>query len=414
MKLSISLLVICIFLLSGSLFFKSPDKGPLHHFSEKELASVYSLTGLEGLKMQGDKHLLQNEKAVAFGKDLFFEIRLSANKKISCATCHDPQKSWTDGSPLAQGLSQTKRHTPSLWNISYNRWFFWDGRADSPWSQALLPIESEHEMGSNRNTVVRLIAEDELLRKKYEVVFGKIGDFSDLEKFPTEASPLGNESQRTAWAGMEQANQEKVNQVFSNLGKAIAAFESKIISKDSPFDRFVKNYKKGVFSEQPVLSAAAINGLRIFVGKGNCVSCHAGPNLTDNEFHNIRLKQDPYNLDPGRYDGIDFVKTFEFNGLSKYSDDPKKAVVKYLNKIPRTWGEFKTPSLRNVSLTAPYMHDGRFESLEEVLHHYSTFENAAPPDHHAESILQALHFSKQEINDLIAFLKTLEDDKKLE
>ncbi|MCL4211634.1 MAG: hypothetical protein KJZ68_13350, partial [Phycisphaerales bacterium] len=129
-------------------------------------------------------------RAAHFGQYLFFDTRFSANGQVSCATCHDPAKGFADGLPLGKGLAELTRHSMTLWNVGRNRWFFWDGRIDTLWAQALQPFENAMEMGTNRVRVVRQIASDPVLREAYEALFGSLPGGEAMSQFPPDARPV--------------------------------------------------------------------------------------------------------------------------------------------------------------------------------------------------------------------------------
>lgn len=349
-------------------------------------------------------------RAAQLGKRLFFDKRLSHDGSQSCATCHDPENSWSDGRKVAQGLEKGTRNTPSLWNTAYGRWWFWDGRADSLWSQALRPIETAHEMGGTRLAVLRVIAGDQGLRAPYEAIFGSI---PAIPAQPAHASPRGNEAQRAAWSKLPAAQRAAIDEGFVNVGKALAAFEHKIVANDTPFDRFARGLASGDATDRAALDASAQRGLALFVGRAGCILCHHGPDFTDYEFHNIGLiseeeAQKTPRLDLGRYAGIPIARSEPFRGVGEASNRFLTFVTQRISNM----GEFKTPSLRNVSRTAPYMHDGRFASLGEVLDFYSELPGRTPLGHREESLLP-LKLSADEKRDLRAFLESLTDESAL-
>jgi cytochrome c peroxidase len=323
-------------------------------------------------------------RAAQLGRALFFDARLSGSGRLSCASCHQPERSWTDGLALAHGAETGRRHTPSLWNVAYNRWYFWDGRADSLWAQALQPIESAHEMAGSRDAAVRLVRDDASLRREYEAVFG-------------------------AWpAGADRA---AVTRVFVNLGKALAAFERTLVSRRSPFDVFAEALRTGDLAGQGAIGPAAQRGAKLFVGRGSCRVCHAGPTFSDGEFHDIGLGPARPG-DAGRLEGIDRLRQGEFGAGSEWSDGtdgPRARNARFLARAPHAQGQFKTPTLRNVALTGPYMHDGRLASLADVLAHYSALPGRGAPGPHQESVLTPLALTPAETADLIAFLESLTD-----
>ena len=352
--------------------------------------------------------------AAHLGQFLFFEKRFSANGEISCATCHDPETDFVEGASLATGLQPLARHTQSLWNVAYNRWFFWDGRADTLWAQALDPFENDKEFGSNRMKIAHIVARDPQLRQAYEKVFGPMPAFESRERFPSDARPVSgqpNHPHQAAWDLLSKDDQAAVNQVFANIGKAIAAYERKLIARDSPFDRFVEGLKNNDPAKMAALPIAAQRGLKLFIGDANCRLCHTGPNFTDGEFHNNGVPVDrSLPPDAGRFEGIGLLKGNVFNAIGPLSDDLSNQVAlktKSLINSAETWGQFKTPGLRNVGRTAPYMHHGQFETLREALDFYSTLEGQVLIGHHQETLLKPVGLSEQQIADLEAFLESL-------
>jgi cytochrome c peroxidase len=385
-------------------------------FTEQEKRRIFQHSPLPPPPPDPTNAVADDPAAARLGERLFLDPRLSGNGQISCATCHQPERHFTDGKPLAEGLSRVERHTPALWNVAYNRWYFWDGRADTLWSQALVPIERPDEMGGSRTDVARRIASDRELRTAYEQIFGPIGEFEDLRRFPPGARPHPDGAGRpehTAWEAMAPHDRERVERVFTNAGKAIAAYERKLLSRHSAFDVFVEGLRSGDAEKLAALSPAAQRGLRLFIGRGNCRLCHSGPNFTDGEFHSVRVPPLEGGLprDPGRYRGIEELLASPFNAAGRYSDQrdgPAADKLRHLARKPDDWGRFKTPSLRNVALTPPYMHQGQLATLEEVIEHYSTFSRALPPGHHQqETFLVPLQLTEQEKADLKAFLEAL-------
>ncbi|MBK8269942.1 MAG: hypothetical protein IPK83_17260 [Planctomycetes bacterium] len=383
-------------------------------FTPREFRRILKHASLPQVSDPTNRHL-DSEPAAQLGHRLFFDSRLSVNNKINCATCHDPAKGLADGKPIAEGLGTGRRHTPSLWNVAYNRWFFWDGRADSLWAQALHPIESPAEMGSSRLAAAHLIYGDAELRRLYESTFGELPTLSDDMRFPAQGKPASSvdlNADDAAWKSMNADDQDAINRVFANIGKSLAAYESKLVSRRSPFDVFAEGLATDDKNKMAVLSPAAQRGLMLFVGSANCRVCHAGPNFTDGEFHDTRVPtldgEQP--TDPGRFNGVNEVIHDPFNATGVYSDEGTGSLVEFLINNPENWGRFKTPSLRNVARTAPYMHQGQFATLNEVIDYYSTLDKALPAGHHGETILQPLFLSDEEKHDLVAFLESLTDE----
>ena len=382
--------------------------------TDRERKLVLSLSPIPAFTKDSTNAADGNPAAVGLGVELFFEKRLSGDGRFACASCHDPNRGWSDGLAVAVANETGTRNTPSLWNVAINRWFFWDGHADSLWSQALKPIESGAEMNGSRLQVAHLIATDEKLRSMYQAAFGPMADLSSIERFPSTGGPQANDGARQArWWAMEAQDRETVTRVFVNVGKAIAAWEATIRSGPTAFDRFVADVRAGK-SQSEAMSQSAQRGLRLFVGKGDCVLCHSGPHFTNLEFHDVRVPPLAPGAarDPGRAMGVERLSQDEFIAAGPYSDDaegPRAQQLFYLNAEAGLRGHFKTPSLRNVATTAPYMHQGQFKTLREVVRYYSTLEGAAEPGDpaHVEKLIRPLQLNDSEIDDLVAFLESL-------
>ncbi len=349
--------------------------------------------------------------AAHLGQWLFYDERLSGSGEHSCATCHDPAFGFADGLQLSEAAGTTGRHAPTALNIAWNRWFFWDGRCDSAWCQALGPLESPVEQATTRSDVAILLYEDAELREAYEQVFGAMPDLSDRTRIPANARPDDTDlqgDQNVNWLSIDTDDQVAVNGVFANVGKAIAAYERKLVREDAPFDGYVAALAEG---EGEGLSDEALYGLELYLGEGACHFCHSGPNFTNREFHNIGLGPRDWldAEDRGRYDGIATVQAGTFNGAGDFSDDPVTGAAKlaYLARGDEQLGQFKTPSLRNVTDTAPYMHGGHFETLEDVVTYYKDLEET-PVYSHAEDLLDAQDaWGDEEVAALVAFLESL-------
>lgn len=342
--------------------------------------------------------------AIALGKRLFHDARFSGNGAVSCASCHDPQKQFQDGLPLARGVGQGSRRSMPLAGTAHSPWLFWDGRKDSLWSQALGPLEDAVEHGGNRTRYAHLVRTH--YRAEYEALFQTL---PDLGRAPMDAGPLGTPDQQRAWIGLDAPTQTAINRVFANTGKAIAAFERTLAPAASRVDRYLEGLVRGGHTPQqrPVLTASEVNGLRLFIGKGQCVTCHNGPLLTDQHFHNTGVPpRGAPHLDRGRAAATALVQQDPFNCLGPFSD-AKPAQCQELRFMvltdPGLEGAFKTPGLRGVGQRAPYMHAGQMASLQEVVQHY----NRAPAAVVGRTERSALRLSEQEVRDLVAFLNAL-------
>lgn len=351
-------------------------------------------------------------EAAALGKRLFAEARLSRDGRVACASCHAAERQFQDDRPVGQGLGTGRRRTMPVAAAAHGAWLFWDGRKDSLWSQALGPLEDGLEHGANRVQLVRVL--ETHYRRDYESVFGPLPDLTGL---PDHAGPLGDAAERRAWQGMSAAQRDGVNRAFANLGKAIAAYERTLRYGESRFDRYARAVLAGEPDGRQALSAQEVAGLRLFLGKGQCATCHNGPLLTDQHFHNTGVPaRDPARPDRGRAAATAAVLADEFNCAGRYSDAPPQGCqeLRFMAVDPVAMeGAFKTPSLRNVALRAPYMHAGQLATLEAVVEHYAR-SPAAPVGHselahagtgHAER--QPIRLSAQERLDLVAFLRSL-------
>jgi cytochrome c peroxidase len=342
-----------------------------------EVAVELSLATLEPLPRDASNRWADDPRAADLGHRLFFDARLSGNGRVACATCHDPRKDFQDGLALAKGVGTTDRRTMPVAATAYSPFLFWDGRKDSQWAQALGPLESPVEHGGNRAQYAQVIAQH--YRDDYERIFGPLPDLRE---------------------------REGATRVFVNIGKAIAAYERRIQYGPSRFDRFVSAWKASGTTPKDVLTTDEVAGLALFVGKADCIQCHNGALLTNNEFHNTGVpRRAGLPQDYGRAAGNSAVRTDEFNCRSRWSDAGGNCPELDALAAPRLEHEraFKVPSLRNVAERAPYMHAGQFATLAEVLEHY----NRAPAAPAGRTELKPLGLSRAELRQLEAFLRTL-------
>lgn len=278
------------------------------------------------------------------GKLLFFDPILSKTKTISCASCHKPAYAFADTSAVSLGVRKRKgvRNTPTAMNVLLQKFLFWDGRATTLEEQALAPIENPVEMNLPLTEAIERLRSNTSYREYFKKIF----------------------------------NSEPTN---ATLAEAIAAFERTLETSDSPFD----NWK---FSDDSnAVSASVKRGFVLFNGKGKCIQCHFGADLTANEFRNIGL----------------------FNG--RQLNDSGRAVI---TGKQEDLGKFKTPSLRNVAITAPYMHNGMFKTLKEVIDFYNDPGKIVPHAINRDSVLaKPMGLTLKEKKDLEAFLGALTDKR---
>lgn len=386
--------------------------------AEENILRSLSLRALKPVPASHSNRYADNSLAAQLGEILFFDARLSANGKISCASCHQPEKYFTDGLPRAIGMHKTGRNTPTIVASAWLRWFYWDGRRDSLWSQALIPFEASNEMGSSRLAIVRFIAKDSEYREMYEVIFGAypkvLLSWLSQNNLPIHAGPLGDSTIKDHWYRLPLDIQHNINLVYTNIGKAIEAYERTLLPKTTRFDRYVGellNDEQAKLNPSVDITPSEVAGIKLFINanKTQCLQCHNGPLQSNNDFHNIGTGNfSGMHLDFGRMLGLQAVLIDEFNCMGNYSDAKKDQClgVRFLNKAQHVplKGAYKTPSLRNLSPTAPYFHDGRFTTLLEVVKHYNN-----PPVNNGPHELKALSLNDGELDQLVSFLNMLNE-----
>jgi cytochrome c peroxidase len=326
--------------------------------------------------------LSRRPAAIRFGQRLFFDTRFSVNKSVSCATCHDPNKAFTDGLPVSKSLLPTmplSRNSPSLLNAAHERWHGWDGASDSIWSQSIRPLLDEREMGLTPEKLKAIVVQEKDIRRTYSQVF---------------TSPIKSTSES----------------VVVNIAKAIGAYVATLVSARTTFDMFRDSLAKGDLAKAALYPIEAQRGLKIFIGKGQCSTCHVGPMFSNGEFADtgVPFFIRPGLVDEGRHGGIIALKQSPYNLLGSFSNANVEVQKKTRHVDPqhRNFGEFKVPSLRNVGLTAPYMHNGSIATLEAAIDHYSNM-NMERLHADGDQILKPLKLTDQEKSDLLRFLKTL-------
>lgn len=357
--------ILCVLLMATALAEEAPSPDRIIQFGDFEFALPKGL-GREGFYVPEDNPITKGK--VGLGRALFFDARLSFDNSVSCATCHSPQNAFADGLPVSTGIDgqQGARNAPTIINRAFSREQFWDGRAKSLEEQSKGPLINPVEMGMpGHDFVVKKVRKIRGYRHWFKRVFGRDVNIDDL-------------------------------------AKAIAAFERTVVSGSSRFDEYMAG-------NQRALSESEKRGLALFEGKARCTQCHAGPNFTDEKYHNLGVDWDGALIDLGRY---------------KVTENKQDI------------GAFKTPTLREITHTTPYMHNGAFATLEEVVEFYNNGGIANPfldvemrrPERTLEQILDfyekgkqaeagkkrgwqieltRLNLTGQERADLVAFLKTL-------
>ena len=339
---------------------------------ERQMSVVQTLSPIPEPVARESNRVADRADAAAFGAVLFSDPGFSKDGSHSCATCHDPARHFTDGKRVATALGEGTRNVPTIETVAWQTWFYWDGRADSGWAQARGPLLNPIEMGSTPAQVRQHVLD--VHQERFEAVFGPVP--------------------------------EDPEDVVALVGKALEAFERTVTPGAARFDRYVAEVRQNGSSD--VLNESEMRGLKRFLSDG-CVNCHNGPLFTDHSFHNIGVPQVAKGgLDVGRAIGAVDVLEDPYNCLGARSDSKDCPELRYLDPSFPDWPlAFKTPSLRNLSHTAPYMHDGSIATLDGVLVFYSELPGT-PLAGHRELTLEPLHLSDGQRADLIAFLKTLD------
>ena len=300
---------------------------------------------------------------VALGRKLFFDKRLSGDATLSCSTCHDPKKNWTDGLPLSKGYPGTLyfRNTPTVVNAALGKYLYWDGR---------LPA-------SDLPTLVRdHIAEAHFFQADGRLVIERLRQVPAYEQ--GFKSTFGGEP------------------TYGRILNSVAAFVSSLQSQDVPFDKFLAGDKAAI-------SESAQRGLALFRGKAACVRCHHGAMLSDNKFHALGLEttKDIFKT-PLRH--ITFRRFFRTLGVTNFAKLRQDIGLQALTKRPADAGKFRTPTLREVAGSAPYMHDGQLSTLADVVKFYNAGGGTRPTK---DAALKPLELTEAEQADIVEFLKTL-------
>lgn len=389
--------------------------------AERAVLASLSLKRLPPVPADPSNAVERQPAAVELGRRLFNDTRLSRNGAVACATCHDPAKQFQDGLPVSRGVGTGSRRAMPIVGAGHSPWLFWDGRKDSVWAQALGPLEDAVEHGTNRTRVAHLVATHH--RRDYVQVFGSL---PPLDGLPRDAGPMGSTTEQAAWAAIETRRREDVSRMFANVGKAIAAFEKSLQHEPTRLDGYIDAVLRGDAAAVGLLRADEARGLRLFIGKAQCATCHNGPLLSDQQFHNTGVPpRDATRPDHGRAAATAKVRSDEFNCLGPFSDARPEQCQELrfmVSDDPALMGAFKTPGLRGIAGRPPYMHAGQFATLEQVVRHYIAAPHAtvghselmhrhagAAPAKHAERA--PIDLSDAEITDLVSFLGTLNAER---
>lgn len=301
------------------------------------------------------------EARLALGRALFFDNRVSGTGTMSCATCHLPHQGWTVQTPLSPANPGwvERRNSPTLINVGHNKALIWDGRAWPLEKQALGSTKNPVHKGQDIDKLIAVFKEDENMVKMFQEAYG------------SEPNP-------------------------ADYGKALAVFQRHfIVTGPSPFDRYTDG-------DASAMEEAAVRGMALFKGKANCIACHNGPNFTDSSFHNVGLAHNPILDDEAHQKVLKFdAKRTKNADWESMTTDPGRYLITH---EATDWGRFKTPTLRNLADTAPYMHDGRYWTVDQAIDHYDRGGDKA---RNQDPRIKPLGLSDQEKQDLKAFLTAL-------
>jgi cytochrome c peroxidase len=375
--------------------------------TEEQRQAILEMSPLPDVHFDETNQYSENPDAIIFGEKMYYSEQLSP-MGVACHECHDPDNEFADAVALSEGANGTpNRNTPTIWNGVYNPYFNWDGSCDTLWCQATGPLEGHNEMDSSRVYLVHVISETLELRYRYLRLFGELPDTTDwpLKARPAQydGDPLG-----LVWDEMDESSQNEATTVFVNISKSLAAFQIQLITQIAPIDYFVDDFIDNQDAALGTLTVPQREGLFLFVD--NCVECHRGALFTNGEFYNTGLGEREWlNEDNGLLGGIEKRLESPFNAASVWSDDPTGLQAQRLEnlEIPDdALGQFKVPSLRQISGSGPYMHGGHFDTLSEVMDFYSTLDET-PAIGERDPLLVPLNLSETEKSAIIEFLKML-------
>ncbi len=357
-----------------------------------------------------------NALAAALGQRFFFDEKFSGalkvasdlgaigdTQKVSCKTCHlGSAVTLDDGRALSLGTDNHTRNSPALVNSSYYTWTNWGGRFSAQWELPVGVVENGLTMNGNRLALAHRIFKE--YKAEYEAAFAttltpEIG--TDAGRFPPSGKPkpaptVANPTPADGpWETMTAGDKAIINRILANYSKALQAYTRKLVSKEAPFDAFMAG-------DDGAIGEAAKNGADLFAGKAGCIKCHGGTTFSDQGFHVLGV---PGAADDGRFKDVPGLLTSIFNRDGEFSDDKNTGKLAGLTNPPAESlkGAFRTPSLRGVALTAPYMHAGQKATLSDVIDFYAVAGTVAT----GSGELSPFAITPQEKADLVAFLGTL-------
>ncbi|MFO0579415.1 MAG: cytochrome c peroxidase [Polyangia bacterium] len=402
-------------------------------FTSAEWDKIKTLSPLPDVPKDTTNKYADSAAAAKLGQSLFFDKRYSGpiivgsdgtnggngqvgeTGKVACASCHDVTKFWIDTrskpNNTSLGAAWVARNASTPVNASYYKWLENDGLRDSQWSDSLTDPEDPGSMNGSRLRIAHLLWNK--YRDQYNAIFTETPlpaaldpAAPDAARFPADGKPSDAMSD---WSKMTAADQEQARRIYANFGKAMQAYLRLLVSKNAPFDRYVAGNTSAI-------STAAKRGLKLFIGKANCVACHNTPLFSDNEFHvtGMVVKGEHANpMERGRLDAINALLDIEFRADSAYSDDVaegKKRLMGLVKDDPQWEGMWRTKGLREIAETAPYTHAGQLATLKDVISFYNKGGDDSGFIGKKDKLMKPLNLSDAEINDLVEFLKTLTGD----
>lgn len=394
-------------------------------YTAAELAIIATLTPLPALRPDPTNAVADNAAAAALGQALFFDARYSGPLvaasdlgavgevgRVACASCHSSPVMSDDRSVpdnVSLGTNFHTRNAPAIVNSAFYQWTNWGGRFSTQWELPPVVAEAGVIMNSSRLALAHHIFDN--YRTSYEAVFGAMEPAigTDAARFPPTGKPKPPGGTDGPWESMSAADQLIVNRIFVNFGMAIQAYMRQLVSRSSDFDRFAAG-------DDAAIDVDAKWGLRVFMGNGRCVSCHSGPKFSDDLFHNLGVPQTGAHVpaaDEGRFSSIGPLLASGLNSAGSFSADPVAGAMLLagLTSTPpaSTHGQFRTPTLRDLEFSGPYMHSGQMATLADVIEFYDA-GGMTPVSGTRDSLLFPLGLSPEDETDLLAFLATLASD----
>jgi len=405
-----------------------PGKDLVDVFTEEQFDQIRQFGPLGDVPPDPTNRYADDPAAAAFGQRLFFEKsyahaltvaesglgNVGDKGKVACASCHDPASYFSDSrsrpNATSVGVAWTARNSPTLVNAAFYTWFSWGGKDDTMWFQGANGSESGANFAGNRLEYAHMVYRK--YRADYNAIYPVPLDPAldpaapDAARFPPQGKPKSSATAPDGpWEGMTAADRTLINQIVANTGKAIAAYERRLISRDAPIDRYIAG-------DYTALSPAAKRGLGLFIGKAACVDCHSGPTFSDQEFHNTGVSQTGSTqalTDNGRFDDLARTLSNTFNSAGAFSDDPAAGTAKLAGLEVREdlKGQFRTTALRQIARTGPYMHAGTLVTLDDVVRFYNWGGASSGFSGTKSAAMAPLLLTDAEIADLVELLESL-------